>query len=361
MKPINYWLTFHDIADKYREVMAVRVVYELSDDHLHGRAEVPFLGIVIEGDGTVLAQALSLAQGEISRRYNGQIRQGLQTQAWNGETRDVRYTETDGVIFGRERCVEEEVIRKQYWPDLKLYPVLNHVVEQNETAALGNADAVFAVGIDTSAHATLKFSSGHAVADAAITPGHVNLENDTFHLEVDGHHLKPAVFNPHEITDLKAIDGRRVDNVLATHDADALGHFGAGYSPGQSGIPRQLGLFFVDDVSFENAKGTPKDRPDQMGPSREICNRVDNKQLASVVRHPGRRVSFIDQRGFAEEVGLGGAVLNDRHLIGLDVNRLNEDAALVTRRPPAGISRYQPPPRAGSRCQPPDLVLFHQS
>lgn len=280
MRTINNWITFNDVNDKYREVMAVLVKFDLDDDHQTARAEVPFLGIVVEGDGTALMQACSLAQGEISRRYKGQIRQGLQTQATYAETREVRYTETDGAVFDAARCLEEEVARR----GASLYYVLGHVVQEYETAALADANAELAVGLVSGAQTLLEERCGDVEADAAISTRPVGFDENATRLVVDGDHFNPvsaAKNTPVEdVTHLESVNGRRIDHDFTTHNADSPGDFCGGRTPGQGGIPRQLGLFFVDDLSGKHAEGCKKLGANGKGPSSKVISGINDDNFA---------------------------------------------------------------------------------
>ena len=77
MRPINYWITFTARDDKYREVLAVRMVFSLSDDYRSTRAEIPAFGIVAEGE-QAQGKALERLYVVLARSHNGQLRQGLQ-------------------------------------------------------------------------------------------------------------------------------------------------------------------------------------------------------------------------------------------------------------------------------------------
>lgn len=148
MKPlraIQYWLTWNALDDKYREVMAFRIAFELSDDHLRGRAEVPWLGIVVEGDGTALMQAIEKATMEMVRRYGGTLRHGVSTQATYAETRAVRYSEIDGPVFTREDYIEDESRRAHIGPR-PMFAVLGEwiIVEDEAASALVLSENFFA-------------------------------------------------------------------------------------------------------------------------------------------------------------------------------------------------------------------------
>ena len=262
---------------KISMALAVRVTFTLGDDYLSSCAEVPFLDIVVAcpNDGTALIQANELVMLEMARRYDGTIRQGLQTQGSFAETREVLFAETDGALFDEARYIEEELWR----PNGNLYWVLTHVAEQHETTALGDADTVLAGGDLAGSQAVFNERSGDAVADSTITPGEVGFEEIAIWPGVNGHDLKPVLTAKDapvkDVANLEAIGARRVDHDLAAHHPDTLGGFGAAQSPGDSGAPCQLGFFFVDDLPGVHAKCNEQLGTDGVSPVGKVFEGID--------------------------------------------------------------------------------------
>ena len=84
----KYWITFTDADDALKEVLAVRVNLEISDDHLRTRAEIPAFGIMIDQSDNALLDACEKVSREVTRRYGAdKLRFGLMTIASAPDTR----------------------------------------------------------------------------------------------------------------------------------------------------------------------------------------------------------------------------------------------------------------------------------
>lgn len=81
-------MTFTDADDALKEVLAVRIDWEISDDHLHTRAEIPAFGVTIDQSDNALLNACEKVSREVARRYGAdKLRFGLMTIASAPDTR----------------------------------------------------------------------------------------------------------------------------------------------------------------------------------------------------------------------------------------------------------------------------------
>lgn len=332
----NYWTTYTAGDDPTREVLAVLVVSQLADDHTTGRAEIPAFGIVIENDPRATIRALDAVAREVARRYaHLNLRFGAMTLAFCKESRPLVWATDDGQVIADECYESMWTGPNKRTQDLALLSELfgDGIGAANEEGVVESGACLEEVGERVNRY-------------AEIVPArqmHIDLAGSASRTHrQDLHPVGATVLATIEdIAHLEAIDGRRVDDDLALHDAEMAGDLPPRDALGERFLPRQRCFFFVDDVMREDPQGGVQFAPDREGPVGKVDVRIDDNDFAQIVGNPGRRVVFVNNRCLAENVGTGLPLFEDAHLVGFHVNRSDDDSALVTRRAPTGIDYDQ--------------------
>ena len=254
MRPINYWITFTARDDKYREVLAVRMAFSLSDDYRSTRAEIPAFGIVAEGE-QAQGKALERLYVVLARSHNGQLRQGLQAQATYAETRNLLIAERDGAMFTPERYRAEEKAR-EWLPNANLYWLLEANAAELDAAALATGDAETMLGPISGFQPESEPGSGEAVADAL--PGFQTMD---FNNLVDARLSAPHDLNPvtateqptiENIPDVECVNRRVTDDEFPAQYLDPASGLSFEHSGSNGAFPCQLSLFGINDVAGIN-------------------------------------------------------------------------------------------------------------
>lgn len=272
MRPINYWITFTARDDKYREVLAVRMVFSLSDDYRSTRAEIPAFGIVAEGE-QAQGKALERLYVVLARSHNGQLRQGLQAQATYAETRNLLIAERDGAMFTPERYRVEEKER-EWLPNANLYWLLEANATELDAAALATGDAETMLGPISGFQAENEIGSGDAVADALPSLQAMDFNNLVDARLSAAHDLPPVIHPEEQVTDLECVNGRGIDDHLAPHDFNPAGRLSLGQAVSDSTLPCQLSLFGIDNEAGENPEGKPLVSADLIAPTIKQGGRI---------------------------------------------------------------------------------------
>lgn len=363
MRPINYWITFTAFEDKYREVMAVRMVWHM--DEMGATCEIPAFGISVDssdGDWNVQTKAMRPLYDLVAKRFgNNVLRQGVQTQAMYSETRDMLIADVDGALFDREHYFVAEDRRKEMNPNM--FWAISLVAEQHEAGALADEDSELLLGDNAKPQAVRKHGGRDAESDPAITTPPMRLDEHSGVGVFDIEHLDPAmssVISPaKQVTDLESIHRRHIDDDFTLHDFDAPGRLGFGHPSFDRGLSSRLGFLLVNDIPGENTECAKESAANAGFPSGKIFKRINGNDLSGIFRHPRRRVVLIDNTRLADHVSADSTVFEHVELVGICVDRPHNDAALGARCNAARVDDNQQFSGSVSRFEQLDLFGVH--
>lgn len=381
MTRIPYWITFTAAEDKYREVLAVLLVFEMAEDRSHYRASVPAFGIEAEADTGVMGLALTALYDVLARsEWGGRIRQGLQTVALRKETRPMLIAGQDEpvigcgrtVVFTPERYREEQIKRpstaNMYWLLEKIEDV--SVLDKDEAGALALSDALAVDGLDAGTQTDGEFSRCDAVSDPAVALGVMRFNEDAFSGVFDIADLRPVLTAKEptieDIASVKIIGGRVINDDLAPHDLDVFGGLGLGHAAGDSVSTRLGGGLLINDVARHDAQGGThlegwlgriSTKQDFVSPAPEVFDRIDNDGLSTLFIHQRQIGVFCDQRGVADAVSPDLPEFEDGHLVEIGVDAAYNDRPLMPRRPATSVGGKQHFARTGGRFEQFELSL----
>ena len=344
MSATNYWMTFTAGTDATREVLAVRLVHELSADHTTGRAEAPALEIVIENDARALILVIDAVSREIAKRYaHLNLRLGAMTVAPAGEKRNLAWADDAEPVF----------------------PVADYEVILNNPNRRAHALERLAVLFDVESASAEEGSEVIGVHTLDSTLGQLNINPSTPVEGFDGEDLcvvsptvQPAIV---DISFLETINRRCVDDDFPLEDAHMPGRFGLGHAARDGLLPRQGCFFFVDDIPGEDAQSKLQFSPDRKSPSGKIDVRGNDSNLPDIFGHPGQRFTLIDNPSFADDISAEFSAFINKHLARIGIDRPNDDSPLMTGRSAAIVDNDQHLARASRSGQHTDCILPHST
>jgi hypothetical protein len=292
MRPINYWITFTALKDKYREVLAVRMVFWM--DETRATCEIPEFGIAVDssdGDWNVQGKALRLLYNAIAKRFgNGVLRQGVQTQAMYSETRDLIFAETTGAVFSYERYIEAHQ-RRGFAPTM--FWVVKLIAEQHEAGALADADAVTPVGQVATAQAVSEQGCRDTESDPAIATRPMCFDDQAVARVLDMEDLRPVATTEHatvkNVTRLERKHGRDMGSPLHFRDFKSPRRFLFVHSGQHRPLSKNGRRFLVDDLAHENAH--------RLAHFKGRLGRIRSEQ--NIKRKPGKVFYRIDGNRFS--------------------------------------------------------------